>query len=334
MMPAQQEPGTLLLTRSEVARLLDLGECIAAVEEALVLHAAGKSLAPGVLAVHAEGGAFHMKAAGLTADRPYFVVKTNANFPRNPDRFGLPTIQGIVLLADAACGRPLAVLDSMEITIKRTAAASAIAAKHLARPDAATATICGCGAQSRAQLEALKLVRPLRRAYAYDVAPAAADRFAAEQSRVLGIEVQATSELADAVAASDIIVTCTTACAPFLKREWIRPGTFIAAVGADAPNKQELEPILLSGLLVTDHVRQCAEIGELHHAIEAGLATTADVAAELHELVAGVKRGRRTAEEIAVFDSTGTALQDVAAAIAVFRKASATGEGRRLDFAA
>lgn len=326
--------GTLLLSRGEVKRLLSLEDCIDAVEAALKLHAEGNSLAPGMLAIPAEGGGFHIKAAGLAGERRYFAAKTNANFPQNPERFGLPTIQGIVFLADAERGTPLAVMDSIEITAKRTAAATAVATKFLARAEAAIATVCGCGVQGEIQLEAIAKVRPIRRAYAHDLDPARAAAFANEQSKRLGIAVEVARDLASAVRASDIVVTCTSARAPFLERRWVAPGCFIAAVGADAPYKQELEPALLAtGTLVVDQLEQCAAIGELHHALDAGLVTRASVHAELAEIVTGAKPGRTRKDEITIFDSTGTALQDAAAAIVVYRKAIEANAGRWLDFA-
>lgn len=144
---------TLFLTRSEVASLLGLAECIDAVEEAFRLHAEGLSLPPGVLETLTGDGGFHIKAAGLKFDGgSYYAAKVNGNFPLNPERFGLPTIQGIVVLCDAERGRPLAVMDSMELTALRTGAATGVAAKYLARADSKVVTVCGCGIQGRVQL--------------------------------------------------------------------------------------------------------------------------------------------------------------------------------------
>jgi len=140
---------TLLLNRGDVAALLGLDECIDAVEQAFKAHAEGRSLPPGVLGVHAKDGGFHIKAAGLDLGRPYFAAKVNGNFFRNRERFDLPNIQGLIVLCDAENGAPLAVLDSIEITILRTGAATALAAKYPARDDATVATICGCGNQGR-----------------------------------------------------------------------------------------------------------------------------------------------------------------------------------------
>ena len=325
---------TLLLGRADVAALLSLDECIAAVEGAFKLDAEGRSLRPAVLGVPARGGGFHVKAAGLELSRTYFAAKVNANFSQNFERFGLPAIQGVIVLCDGENGYPLALLDSSEVTILRTGAATAVAAKHLARPRSRTATVCGCGNQGRVQLRALSRVLPLERAYAYDADEGRARLFADEMTRELGIEVVAAGELADAVRRSDVCVTCTPSRRYFLRREDVAAGTFVAAVGADSEAKQELQPELLAaGKIVVDVLEQCAAIGDLHHAIEAGVVTRGDVYAELGEIVSGRKPGRTSAEEITIFDSTGTALQDVAAAAIVYEKAARLDRGVRFAFA-
>jgi alanine dehydrogenase len=325
---------TLLLNRTDVAALLTLDECIAAVEEAFRLHAEGKSLPPGVLGVHARDGGFHIKAAGLELSRPYFAAKVNANFFRNAERHALPTIQGVVVLYDGENGRPLAVMDSMEVTTLRTGAATAVAAKYLARADSKTATVCGCGNQGRVQLRSLARVLPLERAYAYDRNEGRARDFADELSDELGIEVTAANDLTDAVRRSDVCVTCTPSKKYFLNREDVAAGTFVAAVGADNEDKQELDPrLFVSNKIVADILDQCASIGDLHHAVEAGVVTRADAHAELGEVIAGRKTGRTSDEEITIFDSTGTALQDVAAAAIVYEKALSSDRGVKFAFA-
>jgi ornithine cyclodeaminase/alanine dehydrogenase-like protein (mu-crystallin family) len=305
---------TLLLTRADVERLLTPDVCFGAVEDAFRQHALGNVPAPGILGMHAAKGGFHVKAGFLGA---HFAAKVNANFPGNT---GLPTIQGAVILFDAANGRPLAIMDSISITALRTAAASAVAAKHLARKDCDAALICGCGGQAVSQLEALLRVRTPRRILAYDRDPARAAAFAA---RFGGTRAD---NLDEAARSSDLIVTCTTASRYFITREMIRPGTFIAAVGADNEHKQEIDPRLLAeSKVVTDLTEQAARIGDLHHAIDAGVVSAADVHAELGEVIAGRKPGRERPDEVIVFDSTGTGLQDVAAAIAVYKEAGMKG---------
>jgi alanine dehydrogenase len=323
---------TRVLSRNDVQRLLPLEDCIGAVEAGFRLHAEGKSLAPGVLGVRAPGGGFHTKAAGLELDRFYWAVKTNANFPDNPVRHGTPTIQGVIALFDARDGSLLALMDSIEVTARRTAAATAVASKYLARPDAGVVTICGCGSQGREQLRALALVLPLRRGFAFDLDPAIARKFADELSLELGFEILPISQPVDGVAASDVCVTCTPSRSAFLLAEHVSPGTFVAAVGADSSDKQELDPRLMAAAtVVVDVLEQCASIGDLHHAIDGGFLTRAQVHAELGEIVVGAKPGRRSREEITIFDSTGTAIEDVAAAALVYRRALATNRGVALD---
>jgi alanine dehydrogenase len=324
---------TLLLSRAEVERLLTPAACIAAVEEAFRGLALGRVAPPGILGMHGDAGGFHVKAGFLAADRPYFAAKVNANFPGNAAR-GLPTIQGAILLFDASDGRLLAAIDSMSITALRTAAASAVAATHLANTRCEALLVCGCGGQAAAQLRALLCVRKPRHVFAYDLDSARAVRFAAGLGKELAIAITPATDLAQALAASDLVVTCTTSRRHFVDRGMVRPGTFIAAVGADNEDKQEIDPWLMAeATVVTDITAQAAAIGDLHHAIAAGTMSAGDVHAELGEVAAGLKAGRTRDDETIVFDSTGTGLQDVAAAIAVHRSAVAAGASTSFDFA-
>lgn len=328
----------LFLSRREVAGLLGIEECIAAVERAFRLHAEGRSIAPQLFGLHFAAGAFHAKGAGLHLARPYAAVKVNANFPGNESRHGLPTIQGLLALFDGECGRPLAVMDSAEITALRTAAATAVAARHLARPESSVALLVGCGVQGRAQLRALAAVLDLRRVYAIDLDPGRARDLARDLAPQLGLAIEPCAGLADldqALRLCDVCVTCTTSRRAFLRRLAVRPGTFIAAVGADSEDKQELEPELLAAAtLVPDSLDQAAAIGELHWALALGVVSRAQVHAELPEIVAGRRPGRTSPDEITIFDSTGIALQDVAAAVVVYEKACAAGRGVPLELEA
>lgn len=318
----------LVLTRQDVLELLSPRDCIDAVERVFRLHAAGGSLRPGVLGIRAGDGGFHIKAAGLLGERSYFAAKINANFPDNPRRVGLPSIQGTVMLADASTGTPLAVMESGSVTALRTGAATAVAARFLARRDSQTVTLVGAGLQGEFQLAALAEVLPLRRAWVLDIDPARAERFAARAQGRLGFPVEAAGDLRGALRVSDVCVTCTPARAPLVAAADVVPGTFVAAVGADSQGKQELDPKLVAtATLVVDILEQCAEIGELQHALAAGLITREGVHAELADVVAGRRAGRTRADEITVFDSSGTALEDVAAAIALYENARAAGRG-------
>ncbi|HEY1401282.1 MAG TPA: ornithine cyclodeaminase family protein [Terriglobales bacterium] len=325
----------LLLTPREIAGLLTIDDCIVAVEQAFRLFGEGAAIPPAVLSMHVPSGGFHVKTGVLDLGRKYFAAKVNGNFPENAARFSLPTIQGVIVLCDAERGSTLAVMDSREITSLRTAAATAVAAKHLARKDSRTVTICGCGNQGRVQAIAISRIYKLNTLFVYDKNAEQAQRLAQQLNADLGIPVTPVSDLAAAVRRSDICVTCTTSRHSLLGPDDVSPGTFVAAVGADNPEKQELDPALMAkSKIVADIVEQCAVMGDLHHAIAAGVVTRADVHAELGEIVAGKKPGRESNEEITIFDSTGMALQDVATAAFLYEKAQREGSGVRLNFAA
>jgi alanine dehydrogenase len=324
--------GTLLLHRQQIAELIDFPDYFKAVEEAFRAYGSGQALAQGLLHLDAEGGEFHVKAGGLKLDCTYFAFKINGGFYANARDHGLPNILGTIVLCAGDTGFPLAVMDSGEITRQRTAAAAALAARHLARQDSSTITICGCGTQGQAQLIGMKHVLPLTKAFVFDVDSAQMLRFAQRNSG-RGMEITAVDDLSGAIRESDVCVTCTPSRRPFLRREDVAPGIFIAAMGADSPEKQELDSALLaSGTVVVDRLEQCEKVGELHHAIEAGLLTRESVYAELGAIVAGRKAGRTSHDEVTIFDSTGTALQDVAAAAVVYRKALAQKAGNFFKF--
>jgi ornithine cyclodeaminase/alanine dehydrogenase-like protein (mu-crystallin family) len=319
---------TLLLTRSDVADLLDLDACIAAVEEAFRAHGASRP-PTGVLGMPVPGGGFHIKAGVLeVGGRPYFAAKTNANFPDNPTQHRLPTIQGVIVLADAERGTPLAVMDSMEITSLRTGAATAVAARHLARADAHSVAIIGCGVQGRVQLQAVRRVRALDQVRLYDRDRGRAEKMARALARTMKAEITvADNPRAAANSGSCVDVQVTTMSLGRAAGDVIA-GTFVAGVGADHPEKNELAPgLLAASRVVVDVLEQAATIGDLRHALAAGAMTRDDVAAELGAIVAGRAPGRTTAEQTFVFDSTGMALQDVAAAVVVYERARAARRG-------
>jgi ornithine cyclodeaminase/alanine dehydrogenase-like protein (mu-crystallin family) len=305
---------------------------LGAVERGFQAAAAGEAESPPPMTVAGDGGAFHAKGARMRLGRDYAVLKLNGNFPDNSRTNGLPTVQGAVLLCDGANGALLAVMDSIELTLRRTAAASALAARYLARPQSSCILFCGCGSQAQAHLTALGGVLPLKRVLAWDRDFERAEAFA-DQVRTPQLDVQAVRELPEGDRRCDVIVTATTARTPFLEPKHVRAGTFIAAVGADNPDKSELQPELFtSALVVADVLSQCEAMGDLHHALAAGAIRSGGVHAELAELVGGTKPGRTSDDQIIIFDSTGTALEDVAAAAAIYEKALRQPGLRRVAF--
>lgn len=316
-------PAVRFLGRRTVSELLDLPACIETVERAFRMLGDGTAAPPVAVGLHVGSGGFHYKAGVLAGERGrYFVGKTNGNFPDNPITHGLPTIQGAILVSDADRGSPLAVLDSIEITAQRTAAATAVAARYLARADAAVAGIVGCGVQGDRHLRALALVRPLARAVVFDRDPVRARRFAERMSAALGLPVTAVESVARVAESADVCVTCTPSEEFLLDGGAVGSGCFVAGVGADAPHKRELAPALLAGAkVVVDSLAQCVAFGDLHHAIDAGAMTAEQVHADLGQIVAGLAPGRESEAEVTVFDSTGMALQDAAAAALVYERA-------------
>lgn len=307
-----------------------MADCIDAVEEAFRAQAGGRTLPSGVLGLHAPAGGLHVKAAGLWRGRLYLAAKINANFPGNPESRGLPTIQGLVTLFDGEDGRPLAIIDSKEITALRTGAATAIAARYMARTNAGVLAVCGCGTQAGFQVRALAAVRRIRQVLACDRNAERAMEFAATLSEE-GIPTTVVEDAGSALRKAEIIVTCTPSQRAIVGPADVRPGTFVAAVGADSPGKQELDPLLLArSRVVVDSLEQAASSGDLHHALMAGVLQRGDVYGELWELVAGTKRGRASDDEITIFDSTGVASEDVAAAALVYERATAAGRGMAL----
>lgn len=324
---------TLLLKQSTVSSLVTLAEYIDCVEKAFKKNALGESLGTGLLHFDSDDLEFHVKAGGLKLKRTYFGLKVAGSSFRNQEKFGLPNIIGVIVLFDGQNGYPVAIVESIEITIKRTGAATAVASKYLARQNSRIATICGCGTQGKIQLESVKTVLPIERAFAYDEDASKAEKFGDEMSRRLSIEVIPERNLERSLGQSDVVIACTPSRKPYILKKYIRPGSFISAVGADSPEKHELEESLFVGnKIVADILEQSATVGDLHHAIEAGLLTKADVHAEIGEIITGKKRGRETDAEITVYDSTGTALQDVAAAAVCYEKALKTGKGQLINF--
>jgi alanine dehydrogenase len=305
---------TLLLSRTDVIDLLTVEDAIDAVENAFRLLGEGRVEPPAMATVHGDGGGFHIKAARIGE---YFAAKVNGNFFS-----AVPRIKGLIELADARDGKILAVLDSIEITTLRTAAATAVAARWLARRDARSVMIIGCGNQGRSHVRALQNVRPIDRIYAMDTNRESALAFARDTG----------AEVVDSPVEADIVVTCTPSRSPILGA--VACGTFVAAVGADNTEKQEILPRLMaSSKVVTDLTSQCLEIGDLHHAVAAGNMDRRQVHAELADIVVGRARGRESDDEVIIFDSTGMALQDVAAAAIVYERARAKSRGLEFAFA-
>jgi alanine dehydrogenase len=316
-------PPVLLLSRNAISQLATTRDYLAAMQTAFADLAAGRFDVPAVGHVAGVGGMFHIKAAQRAGSPALAAIKVNGNFPNNRVQHDLPTIQGFVALLDAERGCVLALMDSIEITARRTAAATALAAKYLANPGSRSLAMIGCGVQALYHVEALRDVAPIEAVAFCDPHDTAADVFG-KRLQELGLSPRRVSDAQTAARGADIVITVTTSTRPVLGLGDIGPGTFVAGVGADNPSKHELDADLLKGSsVIVDSVAQASTMGDLHHAIAAGVMKATDVRGELAELVAGKVTGRSNGDERWIFDSTGLSIQDLAAAAMIYDRARA-----------
>lgn len=319
-----------IVSREDLTSLIELTEYIEIVERAFKAYAEGDSFGTDMIHGDTPGDIeFHIKAGGLSLDgEKYYALKINASSFSNWSRYNLPNIMGAIILFDAEKGLPLAIVDSIEPTTKRTGAGTAVALKYLARPDSKVVTICGCGTQGRIQLESIQQVCALQRVFAYDQDTEITKKYAEEMNEKLPVSLEAVTDLEGACLKSDIVVTCTPSREPYLQQNFIKQGTTIAAIGADSPDKQEIDSNLLKGnKVVADILEQCVKVGEIHHGIERGLIQPSDIHGEIGHIITGKLPGRENNEEIIIYDATGTALQDTASAVLAYKKAIEKGIG-------
>ncbi|MCD6338525.1 MAG: ornithine cyclodeaminase [Verrucomicrobia bacterium] len=310
------ESRALYLNAEEVRRCLPMADAISAMKRAFAQLARGEAaLPPRMVIPLPEDRGDYLLMPALLDNGAILGAKQLTLLPGNP-KAGRPLIHALMTLFDGAAGEPLAIMDGGALTAVRTGAVSGAATDFLARPDAATAAILGAGRQGRTQLEAICCVRPIKRAFVFDVVPEAAQAFAAEMSRKLGIEAQAVKSAGEAVSRADIVCAATTSAAPVFSDADVRPGTHLNAVGVYHPDRHETPPETVArAKVVVDQLEAARqEAGDLVIPIKQGLFAWNRVHAELGELAVGRKSGRETAEEITFFKSVGLAIQDVAAA--------------------
>jgi ornithine cyclodeaminase len=327
----------MILTEADLRRIVRLdADAVACVEEAFLALATKSVAMPPILRldIPEHRGEVDVKTAyvpGLDG----FAIKVSPGFFDNP-KLGLPSLNGLMVLFSARTGLVEALLlDNGYLTDVRTAAAGAVAAKHLARTDATMAAVFGAGTQARLQLEALTLVRPIAEARIWARDTDKARVAARDLSARLGIRVEAHANAEAAVRGADIIVTTTPAEAPILKADWLAPGQHVTAMGSDAEHKNELDPAIIARAApyVADSLKQTRGVGELHHAIAVGLVAPEAVFPELGQVIAGTVSGRTSPEAITVCDLTGTGVQDTAIATLARRRAAEAGAGRAFETA-
>ncbi|WP_163999195.1 ornithine cyclodeaminase family protein [Pyxidicoccus caerfyrddinensis] len=313
---------TLILSAKDLRGLYTVELGLSAVERAFRAHGLGEALMPPkvYLSLPKYDGDFRAMPAFL--DGSAGVKWVNAH-PRNPEKHNLPTVRALYILSDPDTASPLAILDGTLLTAWRTGAAGGVASKFLAKKAPRTLGLVGCGVQARVFIDAHRAIYGEFELLLADASEAAAKALQAEKGgRIVSLQE---------ACGADIVCTSTPVRSPIVKREWIRPGTHINAMGADAPGKQELDArILTDGRVFIDDTEQATHSGEVNVPLHDGLFKEEQIAGTLGEVVAGKKPGR-AGDEITVFDSTGLALQDVALARALYDVALKRGVGQQLD---
>jgi ornithine cyclodeaminase/alanine dehydrogenase len=312
-----------------------MDDAITAVEEAFRQLALGDAVLPqrvGIgLAKYGGGGAAMPAYVGGNVDG--LGLKVVTLFPGNPGERDLPAVMATMILLNPRSGALLAVVEAGLLTAMRTGAVSGVATRYLARPDAATVTVFGAGAQARTQLSAICAVRPIKRAFVVDPVSEAAQRYASEMTEQLNIPVEPAGDARAAVEMAGVVITAITAHEPLFDGNWLCPGVHINGIGSHSPGARELDTTVIQrAKVVTDQTAAClAEAGDLIVPIQEGTITEAHIHAQLGEIVAGLKPGRKADDEITLFKSVGLAIQDVAVAVQVFKKAQAAGIGQVLE---
>ena len=321
-----------LLTEPQVAALLPLPDLIAAMETALAHFSAGDVLQPvrSVLMVGPQQAYFGLMPA-YVAEPPQLGAKLVTVFGGNAAK-GLPSHLATILLLDPDTGSLIALMDGRYITEARTAAVSAVSARHLAAPDATSLAIIGTGVQARSHLEALSLVRPLADVRVWSPQARSRERFVAEMQGHGAGTLRAAASAEEAVRGAAIVVLVTSSPAPVIDDAWVGPGAHVISVGACRPDHRELPPALVTRarLVVDSRAAALVESGDVVQGIREGRFTAAHIVGELGEVVLGRITPRQSPQDITIFKSLGMAVEDVAAADLVYRRALETGAGTAL----
>ena len=326
---------TLLLTEKEVKQLLSIDEVMAAVESAFREKGLGHVQMPAKLYL------FYNKYNGDLRAMPSYLeeldisaVKVVNVHPDNRAKYNLPTVMATIVLIDPKNGAPLAIMGGTAITDMRTGAAGGVAAKYLARKDSTTVGLVGAGAQARTQLMALlSLYGEIEEVRVWSRTKSTRDAYVAEMRPASNVaKMVAVDKVKDAVKGADIVVTTTPSRKPIVLSDWVEDGTHFSCIGADAPGKEELDPeILKRAKIVVDDWEQASHSGEINVPLSKEMITRQHIWGEIGEVVAGLKPGRTSQDEITIFTSTGLAVQDAATAELAYKKAVTKGIGKFVE---
>ena len=322
----------LVISEQDARALVSVEEAISAVERSFAAMARGVARNYPVVRelVGYQDAVFGVKT-GCDTSAPILGLKAGGYWPHNLAK-ALTNHQSSTLLFDPETGRASALVSANYLTGVRPGAASAIATKYLSRPDSSVLGIIGTGVQSTYQLRATLAVRTLRKVYAWDPSPENLVTFGRTVAE-LGLEYAPQTNCQAVATNADILITVTPSQRALVEKSWVRPGTHISAMGADTKGKQELDAALVaSAALFVDEAAQAITIGECQHAYNAGLITEQSFRGSIGAVIAGLCEGRRTAQEITLFDGTGVALQDLVVADLAVRLAAERGLGARVEY--
>lgn len=325
-----------LFSEDELRQSISIEASIDAVEEAFAVLSRGEAMLPSALnlEIPEKQGQVRVKGAYIKGSAHY-VIKVVSTFHYGNKKTGRKEEGGMMLAFDARNGKPVAfLLDNGYLTNLRTGASGAAAIKHLARKNPRRMTIVGSGTQARFQMRAISRLGIIGSTYVWGRNPNNADRCAREMVEDCGCSIGVAESLEDSVRRSDVVVTVTRSRKPLVKAEWVQPGTTVVAVGSDSANKQELDVEVLAkaDLLIADSVSQCAEIGEIHHALDAGAISLEDVDGEIGDVITGKLPGRTSDDQIVVCDLTGIGVLDAAIASLALENVVVFGLGSEHNF--
>jgi alanine dehydrogenase len=325
---------TLLLKKSDVESLLSMKDVITSVEAGYMAYCSGQVIQPDIVSIELPqyNGEMDIKS-GYSESTRMISVKCASGFYDNQKNPGLPNSLSTVLLFDGSTGFPLCIMDGSLITGYRTGAAGAISAKLLARKDSKTIAVLGTGEQARMQILALKEVLDFDRILVFGRSAEQLAEYKKDMALMPGISVELCDTAEHAVRNADIVITTTPSKAPIVKKEWVRPGTHIIAVGADMEGKQELDAALFAGAkIVVDNRAQCTTRGETQNPLKLEIISQQEIHCEIGEILLGHKPGRMDDNEITIFDTTGMAVQDNVTAAAIYSRALERKLGDYYDF--
>jgi alanine dehydrogenase len=323
----------LILTRQDVQQVLTMRDCIETIAEVMQRFSAGDTVMPVRLVTRVPERGVHAAMPAVLPSSGVFGIKSITVFPTNPSR-GAPTILGLVILNETETGRPLAVMDAGYLTGIRTAAASAVATRLLARPESSSLALIGAGVQAATHLWGMSEVRPVKSVAVYDIDPKISENF-------IQVQTQRFPEMAfrqavspeDAIRGADLVCTISSSKTPVVDHSWVKPGAHINGVGSHSPEARELDGATVQAARVAVDSREGAlkEAGDFIIPMQVGLFGAEHVSDEIGELLAGLKPGRTSPEQITLYKSVGIAVQDVATARLVYERAAAQGVGVEVE---